>query len=82
MSLFVDGAVFRESGNDSRIAKYCIFQYKMLVVGVQSNLGLRTDGCMVGTVSDHGRNGLGTVSGRPRIVNDVAFIFTEFLSLF
>ena len=31
-SLFVAGAVFGEIWNDSRSAKCCIFQYKMLVV--------------------------------------------------
>ena len=30
--------------NDSRSAKCCIFQYKMLVVGVKSNLGCEA-GC-------------------------------------
>ena len=44
VSLFVAGAVFGEIWNDSRSAKCCIFQYKMLVVGVKSNLG-REAGC-------------------------------------
>ena len=35
-SLFVAGAVFGEIWNDSRSAKCCIFQYKMLLVGVKS----------------------------------------------
>ena len=39
VSLFVAGAVFGEIWNDSRSAKCCIFQYKMLVVGVKGNLG-------------------------------------------
>ena len=39
VSLFVAGAVFGEIWNDSRSAKCCIFQYKMLVVGMKSNLG-------------------------------------------
>ena len=57
VSLFVAGAVFGEIWNDSRSAKRCIFQYKMLVVGVKSNLGCEA-GCGV-TVSwsDHGRIG-------------------------
>ena len=44
VSLFVAGAVFGEIWNDSRSAKRCIFQYKMLVVGVKSNLGCEA-GC-------------------------------------
>ena len=34
VSLFVAGAVFGEIWNDSRSAKCCIFQYKMLVVAM------------------------------------------------
>ena len=45
LSFFVAGAVFREIWNDSRSAKCCIFQYKMLVVGVKSNLGCEA-GCI------------------------------------
>ena len=68
LSFFVAGAVFREIWNDSQSAKGCIFQYKMLVVGVKSNLGCEA-GCgltvsfsdhsriMVGSFSDHGRIG-------------------------
>ena len=57
MSLFVAGAAFGEIWNDSRSAKCCIFQYKMLMVGVKSNLGCEA-GCGL-TVSwwDHGRIG-------------------------
>ena len=44
VSLFVAGAVFGEIWNDSRSAKRCNFQYKMLVVGVKSNLGCEA-GC-------------------------------------
>ena len=60
LSLFVAGAVFGEIWNDSRSAKCCIFQYKMLVVGVKSNLGCEA-GCG-GTVScsDHSRIILGS----------------------
>jgi len=36
VSLFVAGAVFGEIWNDSRSAKCCNFQYKMLVVVVKS----------------------------------------------
>ena len=39
LSLFVAGAVCREIWNDSQGAKYCIFQYKMLVASAKSNLG-------------------------------------------
>ena len=79
VSLFVAGAVFGEIWNDSRSAKRCIFQYKMLVVGVKSNLGCEA-GCGV-TVSwsDHSRNGLGSFSDRPRIGNDVSAVFEKFL---
>ena len=49
VSLFVAGAVFGEIWNYSRSAKCCIFQYKMRVVGVKSNLGCEA-GCGV-TVS-------------------------------
>ena len=48
-------------GMIARSAKCCIFQYKMLAVGVKSNLG-REAGCglvgfMVGSCSDHSRIG-------------------------
>ena len=73
VSLFVAGAVFGEIWNDSWSAKCCIFQYKMLVVGVKSNLGCEA-GCgvtvscsdhsriILGSCSDHSRNGLGSVA--------------------
>ena len=61
VTLFVAGAVFGEIWNDSRSAKCCIFQYKMLVGGREKEPrlrgGLRTDGFMVGSCSDHGRIG-------------------------
>ena len=41
-ALFVAGAAFGKIWNDSRSAKCCIFQYKMLVVDVKSNLGVRS----------------------------------------
>ena len=44
VSLLVAGAVFGEIRNDSRSAKCCIFKYKILVVGVKSNLGCEA-GC-------------------------------------
>ena len=73
VSLFVAGAVFGEIWNDTWSAKCCIFQYKMLVVGVKSNL-CRKAGCgltvswsdhariMVGSFSDHGRIMLGSAA--------------------
>ena len=66
-SLFVAGAVFGEIWNDSRSAKCFIFQYKMLVVGVQSNLGCEAGCGLTVSFSDHARNGLGMVSERSRI---------------
>ena len=62
VSLFVAGAVFGEIWKDSRSAKCCIFQYKMLVVGVKSNLSCEA-GCGV-TVSwsDHSRIMVGSFS--------------------
>ena len=67
VSLFVAGAVFGEIWNDSRSAKCCILQYKMLVVGVKSITSvargrLRTDGFMVGSFSDHARIMLGSAA--------------------
>ena len=90
MSLLVAGAVFDEIWNDSRSAKCCNFQYKMLVVGVKSNLGCEA-GCgltvswsdhariMVGSCSDHARIMVGSWSDRPRIGNDVSSVFSKFL---
>ena len=60
VSLFVAGAVF---WNDSRSAKCCIFQYKMLVVGAKSNLGCEA-GC---GRRFHGRILLGSFSDPARI---------------
>ena len=62
VSLFVAGAVFGEIWNDSRSAKCCIFQYKMLVVGVKSNLGCEAGCGVTVSCSDHSRNGLGSVA--------------------
>ena len=79
VSLFVAGAVFFEIWNDSRSAKCCIFQYKMLVVGVKSNLG-REAGCGL-TVSwpDPSRIMVGSCSDRRRIGNDVSSVCSKFL---
>ena len=41
--------------------------------------GLRTDGFMVGSCSDHARIILGSWSDRPRIGNDVSSVFSKFL---
>ena len=77
--LFVVGAVLGEIWKDSRSAKCCIFQYKMLVRSAKGNLCCAAGCGLTGTVSDHGRNGLGTVSDRPRIGNDVSAVFCKFL---
>ena len=79
VSLFVAGAVFGEIWNDSRSAKCCIFQYKMLVVGVKSNLGCEAGCGLTVSWSDHGRIMLGSCSDRPRIGNDVSAVFSKFL---
>ena len=89
VSLFVAGAVFGEIWNDSRSAKCCIFQYKMLVVGVKSNLGCEA-GCgrrfhgriLLGSWSDPARILLGSCSDRSRIVNDVSAVFEKFVRNF
>ena len=57
VSLFVAGAVFGEIWNDSRSAKCCIFQYKMLVVGVKGNLGCEAGCGLTVSCSDHSRIG-------------------------
>ena len=54
----------------------------MLVVSGKSNLSCEAGCGLTVSCSDHGRNGLGTVSDRPRIVNDVSSVFTKFLSHF
>ena len=82
VSLFVAGAVFGEIWNDSRSAKCCSFQYRMLVVGVKSDLGCEAGCGLTVSFSDHGRNGLGTVSDRPRIVNDASSVLEKFLGNF
>ena len=79
VSLFVAGAVFGEIWNDSRSAKRCIFQYKMLVVGVKSNLGCEAGCGVTVSCSDPARIMLGSCSDRPRIGNDVSAVFEKFL---
>ena len=68
VSLFVAGAVFGEIWNDSRSAKCCIFQYKMLVVGVKSNLGCEAGCGVTVSFSDHSRILLGSFSDPARII--------------
>ena len=68
VSLFVAGAVFGEIWNDSRSAKCCIFQYKMLVVGVKSNLGCEAGCGLTVSCSDHARIMIGSCSDRSRIM--------------
>ena len=57
VSFFVAGAVFGEIGKDSRSAKCCIFQYKMLLIRVKSNLGCEAGCGLTVSFSDHGRIG-------------------------
>ena len=89
VSLFVAGAVFGEIWNDSRSAKCCNFQYKMLVVGVKGNLGCEA-GCgltvswsdhariMLGSCSDHARTMLGSCSDHGRIGRALEMTFHPF----
>ena len=81
VSLFVAGAVFGEIWNDSRSAKCCIFQYKMLVVGVKSNLGCEAGCGLTVSWSDHARIILGSCSDHARIGRafDVSSVFSKFL---
>ena len=80
VSLLVAGAVCGEIWNDSRSAKCYIFQYKMRLVSVKSNLGCEAGCGRTVSWSDHSRIMLGSFSDRPRIGNDVSFVFTKFLS--
>ena len=60
--LFVAGAVLGEIWKDSRSAKCCIFQYKMLVLSAKSNLCCAAGCGLTGTVSERSRNGLGSAA--------------------
>ena len=51
----------------------------MLVVSRKSNFGCEAGCGLTVSCSGHPRNGLGSWSDRPRIVNDVSFVFSEFL---
>ena len=79
LSLFVADAVFGEIWNDRRSAKFCIFQYKMLVASAKSSLGGEAGCGLTVSWSDHGRIILGSCSDRSRIVNDVSSVFVKFL---
>ena len=61
-------SIFGEIWNDSRSAKCCIFQYKMLVVGVKSNLGCEAGCGLTVSCSDHSRIILGSWSDHGRIM--------------
>ena len=80
--LFVAGAVFGEIWNDSRSAKCYIFQYKMLVVGVKSNLGCEAGCGLTVSWSDHARIMLGMVSERSRIGRALLMTFHLFWTNF
>ena len=79
VSLFVAGAVLGEIWKDSRSAKCCIFQYKMLVRSAKGNLCCAAGCGLTGSWSERSRIILGTVSDRPRIGNDVSAVFRKFL---
>ena len=67
LSLFVAGAAFGDILGDSRSAKCCIFQYKIVskIGRVRSpKRRVRDDDFMVGSWSDHGRIMVGLSSNR------------------
>ena len=76
VSLFLAGAVLGEFWKDSRSAKSCIFQYKMLVLSAKSNLCCAAGCGLTGTVSDPAPIVVGTVSDRPRIGNYVSAVLS------
>ena len=51
----------------------------MLVRSAKSNIVCAAGCGLTGSFSDHGRNGLGSFSDRPRIGNDVSAVFIKFL---
>ena len=55
VSFFVAGAVFGEIWKDSRSAKCCIFEYKMLLMSVKSNPGCEAGCGLTVSLSDHSR---------------------------
>ena len=82
VSLFVAGAVFGEIWNDSQSAKCYIFQYKMLVVGVKSNLGCEAGCGRTVSCSDHARIMLGSFSDHSRIGRALEMTFHPFSANF
>ena len=82
VSLFVAGAVFGEIWNDSRSAKCCIFQCKMLVVGVKGNLGCEAGCGLTVSWSDHARIMLGSFSDHGRIGRALEMTFHPFSANF
>ncbi len=82
VSFFVAGAAFCEIWIDSRSAKCCIFQYKMLLMSVKGNLGCEAGCGLTVSLSDHGRIMVGSLSDRSRIVNDTSPVFGKFLYYF
>ena len=63
-------------------AKRCIFQYKMLVVGVKSNLGCEAGCGLTVSCSDHGRIMLGSWSDHGRIGRALEMTFHPFSANF
>ena len=82
VSLLVAGAVCGEIWNDRRSAKCCIFQYKLLVVGVKSNLGCETGCGRTVSFSDHARIILGSCSDHSRIGRALEMTFHPFSANF
>ena len=62
VSLCVAGAVFGEIWKDSRSAKCCIFQYKMLVRSAKSNLCCAAGCGLTGSWSERSRIMLGSAA--------------------
>ena len=62
VSLFVAGAVLGEIWKDSRSAKCCIFQHKMLALSAKSNLCCAAGCGLPGSWSERSRNGLGSAA--------------------
>ena len=77
VSLFVAGAVLGEIWKDSRSAKCCIFQYKMLVRSAKSNLCCAAGCGLTGSCSDHSRIGRAL-----EMTFQLSAVFSKFLSDF
>ena len=81
--LFVAGAVLGEIWKDSRSAKCCNFQYKMLVLSAKSINLCCVAGCgLTGTVSERSRIMLGSCSERSRIGRALEMTFQLFSANF